>query len=100
MLMLGVPMESEGGAAAVVPLPPFIAIMAPAAPPAATAAMIHFVLLLCELFTGDAPVRVIDTDGRSVWALLFGKAGRAGVPGVGDVELGALAPLLLIDTES
>jgi hypothetical protein len=48
MLMLGDPIESDAGAAAgVLPLPPFIAIMAPAAPPATTAAISHF-LLLCD----------------------------------------------------
>jgi hypothetical protein len=95
MLMLGVPMESEGGAAAAVPFPPFIAIMAPAAPPATSAAITHFVLLLCEPFSGDAPVCVIETDGRSVSALVLGNVGWAGVPGAG-----VLAPLLDIGTVS
>ncbi len=82
--MLGAPMESDGGPAAVVPLPPLMAIMAPAAPPAARAARItHLVLLLCEPLSGDAPVWVTETDGRSVCALSFGSVGRAGVPGIG-----------------
>jgi len=46
MLMLGVPIERDAGVAAgVLLLPPFIAIMAPAAPPATTAAINHFLLL-------------------------------------------------------
>jgi len=94
MLMLGVPMESVGAAAVVAPaFPPFIAIMAPAAPPATTAAMIHFVLLLCD-FSPDAPVEVMETDGCCVCVVAEpGSAGRAGVPGC----CGAgLAPLLTV----
>ena len=66
MLMLGVPIDSDGAAAAVgVLFPPFIAIMAPAAPPATTAAINHFLLELCD-FWPDAPVLVMETDG--CWA--------------------------------
>src|ERR1700761_1159566 len=95
--MLGVPMESDAGAAAGALLfPPFIAIMAPAAPPATTAAISHFLLLLWD-FWPDAPVVVIETDGRCPCAVgELGSAGRAGVPGC----CGAgLAPLFTVGTD-
>ncbi len=91
MLMLGVPMESDAGAAAGTLLfPPFIAIMAPAAPPATTAAISHFLLLLCD-FWPDAPVVVMETEGDCACEVGEpGSTGRAGVPGC----TAGLAPLL------
>lgn len=62
MLMLGLPMESDGAGAAGELLFPFIAKAAPApAAPAINAITSHFLLLLCGASPGDA--LVTDTCG-------------------------------------